>query len=954
MGDVADSAIDPARFGHSDWPFCARGEEFDVITALFAEQLGAADPANVSAAGTPPTADAPTHPDTSSPTGAVVVAPAGIGKSRLLKEVQSWARRQQLRTATVIGTRAAATTPYGAMLHLVPAEARQGHTDATSWYGAVIGALRSGGDPLLLIIDDAQLLDAGSADLILHLVLEGVIRPLVAIRRGEPVPDPITALWKDGYAIRIDLQPFSTREIKELLRAALGGELSARTADLLARMVQGNVLYARELVTGAVQDGALRRIDGVWRWNEQLVLAPRLIDAVGQRLSGLSESDRQTLAMLALGEPLPPSCVERLADPEALTRLERAGLLQDDQDELRLHHPLYGEVILSQIGVMTRRRLLRRLADALEADRPASRPGEVDQEREVDQEEVDQGRGNPETLLRIASWRLEAGGEVPPQMLTAAATQANRVFDYVLGERLARAARARGAGVAASMEVARGLAGQNRYPEAERVLADNEQAVLAETDAELHQTYLSCRVRGLYLGLGRRDETAAMLERFHAAHHDPAARLTPAHVREADHQYLGYRANLDIDDGRAADVLDRVQPVFADPESSAQSRLLALETSGEALAYLGLHARAQQVQDSLRRLSQDAFTNVAAAADVASAAAEATLQQALCLTLDGQADQATAMVSAIQDALVHSPDAINRGLSALALGKCLLLQGKPAEARGPLMDAEVAFRSAEVGGSRSWALAMLAQTAALTGDMTTARRWLGQSRERALDRRVARTEEDAVAAAVWIAVLEGDATGAARIAVEGAEQLRELPMPRAGLLHLSVRVGGSASAVRRPLQELADSSECTFPGLLADHVDATAGDDAIALEHCAERFAERGLRLLAAEAAAQASVSHAASARSSAASRTAVRSQQLAAGSAGVRTPLLLDERPRWPELSRREREVARLAADGLSNAAIASRLVLSVRTVESHLYQAYAKLGVESRAELVRYLGTD
>ncbi len=41
------------------------------------------------------------------------------------------------------------------------------------------------------------------------------------------------------------------------------------------------------------------------------------------------------------------------------------------------------------------------------------------------------------------------------------------------------------------------------------------------------------------------------------------------------------------------------------------------------------------------------------------------------------------------------------------------------------------------------------------------------------------------------------------------------------------------------------------------------------------------------------------------------------------------------------------LAARGTSNAEIAERLVLSVRTVESHLYRAMGKLGVSSRQEL-------
>jgi DNA-binding CsgD family transcriptional regulator len=51
--------------------------------------------------------------------------------------------------------------------------------------------------------------------------------------------------------------------------------------------------------------------------------------------------------------------------------------------------------------------------------------------------------------------------------------------------------------------------------------------------------------------------------------------------------------------------------------------------------------------------------------------------------------------------------------------------------------------------------------------------------------------------------------------------------------------------------------------------------------------------------------------------------------------------------LSLREREIAGLAIDGCSNREIADRLVLSVRTVETHLLRVYRKLGVRGRSEL-------
>lgn len=55
--------------------------------------------------------------------------------------------------------------------------------------------------------------------------------------------------------------------------------------------------------------------------------------------------------------------------------------------------------------------------------------------------------------------------------------------------------------------------------------------------------------------------------------------------------------------------------------------------------------------------------------------------------------------------------------------------------------------------------------------------------------------------------------------------------------------------------------------------------------------------------------------------------------------------------LTRRERETAALAAEGFSNRQIAERLGCSIRTVESHLSQARAKLGSSSRKELARQL---
>jgi DNA-binding CsgD family transcriptional regulator len=55
--------------------------------------------------------------------------------------------------------------------------------------------------------------------------------------------------------------------------------------------------------------------------------------------------------------------------------------------------------------------------------------------------------------------------------------------------------------------------------------------------------------------------------------------------------------------------------------------------------------------------------------------------------------------------------------------------------------------------------------------------------------------------------------------------------------------------------------------------------------------------------------------------------------------------------LSRRELEVAELVADGLANKAIAQRLHLSVRTVESHVRHALTRLGLDNRTQLATWV---
>ena len=132
----------------------------------------------------------------------------------------------------------------------------------------------------------------------------------------------------------------------------------------------------------------------------------------------------------------------------------------------------------------------------------------------------------------------------------------------------------------------------------------------------------------------------------------------------------------------------------------------------------------------------------------------------------------------------------------------------------------------------------------------------------------------------------------------------------------------------------------------AAHVTALARRDARALLEIAEDFAAQDALLLAAEAAGAAAAAWRAEGRDDSARAAARRADVLLASCEGARPPTLPSEHE-LDELTAREREIATLAATGLTSRQIADRLVVSIRTVDNHLQRAYRKLGITRRNEL-------
>ena len=429
--------------------------------------------------------------------GAVITGPAGVGKTTLAMTALQVAEERGMSVARAAATRASRGLPFGALAPFLPPDPRGDGLDREDRgellrrYGRAVAG-RAGGRPLLLFVDDAHLLDGGSATLVHQLALTRAATVLVTVRSGEAVPDPVVALWKDGPAERIELGVLSDTTIEELLVKALGGPVDAASVRQLADHSGGNPMALRELVSGTLDSGALAADGGLWRLRGGVRPTARLVELAAQRLRDLSAAERTVLELVTVGEPLGQGELAQLADPPAVEDLERKGFITSRLVGRRLQvwlaHPVYGDVVRAGISALRERGIAGSLADVIEAV----------------------GGRRREDTLRLASLHL-AGGGGSAGLMAAGALAARSRHDHSLAERLARAAIAEGAGFNARFVAAEAAHFQGRPAQAERELAAL--AVDAASDAQrarvallrFDNTYL---LQGQEAGLQLIDEAA--------------------------------------------------------------------------------------------------------------------------------------------------------------------------------------------------------------------------------------------------------------------------------------------------------------------------------------------------------------------------------------------------------------------------------------------------------------
>jgi DNA-binding CsgD family transcriptional regulator len=793
---------------------------------------------------------------------------------------------------------------------------------------AVLSLLAEAADgrPVLGLVDEAQWLDRSSAEALgfaaRRLEAEGVVL-LFAARDGDPREFPADGLPE----LRLDgLDPEAAAA---LLAAAAGADLPAAVVGPLVERTGGNPLALLEL-PGALDAGQLA---GRAPLEDVLPLTARLERTFGERVRRLPEEARTLLLVAAAETTGDPATVLRAGarlgvDAGALDQAEAAGLVRTGE-RLRFRHPLVRSAAYRTASFAARQAAHRALAEVLAGEDAADQ----------------------------RAWHLAAATVGPDD--TAAAEL----------ERSADRARRRGghAAAAAALERAGELTGDD--PERGRRLAE---------------------AAGAAWLAGQADRAAALADRAQPLATDLRSQAALAHLRGSVEASRGIALDATAMLVAASELAAPVDPSHALTMLVEASEIASYAGDVTPTAELGRRAAALPVTDKTGEFLSDLLQGMGLVAEGDGAAGEPRLRRAIALA--GTMNHPRRLMWAGVAAFFVGDNAAGDALFARAAAKArqdgavgLLPQAleylAPVELVAGRLDAAAAtagegLRLARDTGNDTSAcrhLCTLAHLAAIRGDEDACR----TNAAEALDRAAARgLGLPATLAANALALLDlgmgrpADALGRLQrllAAAPGAGSPFFAVYTVPDLVEAAVRAGQPAAATA-PLAAferlatmagtpdlLAQLARCQ--GLIGPE-EAAAGrfEEALALQEGQARpFDLARTELAYGEALRRA--------RRRGEARAHLRGaleifQRLEAAPWAERAGAELratgeTARRRDPstlsQLTPQELQIVQLVGEGGTNREIGAQLFLSRRTIDYHLRNVFVKLGVSSRAELIR-----
>ena len=876
----------------------------------------------------------------------VIFGNSGYGKTFLCEAAADVLRSHGVETLRVRASAGGRTTALAALRERIEAdEARSNPVETGDPTATPDDGARG---RLVIQVDDAHLLDTASAELLGQLASD---KTAVLLLTSEPLPTQghsdsrhssvfaLNDLWIAGHADRVDLDPLTAAESVELI-AEMAPEhfFDVVTTATIYERSGGSPLLIRELIAEALRGPLLlEERDSL----SPRITAPsgRILDLIGHQLRVLAPAELHALALLGRFSGLSYAHALLIFPPLALRKLLHLGfLVRRDQGEDRIvAHKLMAEAAFSLTDPAGWQPMVTTLTAALMRDRALGRPLRPAECVII----AEQWTSHGDLAPVVAEWGVDAVSDV----LLRGSRKCSSAGVHADALGFARQAHELTPTVVSAIEYSRALAHLKRFGQALIVLQAGEAHIETVDDA--------CKILRWWSNLA--DQMPGTPPAFDQVE-DRAAHWFVGDEVMAGELKLMHFVNISRTTDRTA-LVELGRDIATTESYSAFARIRAASLAGFEIASRGNLAEGIALLDLGENLAGPSAGSDELASTHGDIALDVFTRLSSVRCMGGIDVDIVSAELAVQ--VTTAIELQEYG----ALWQCGLVAAMLAQFRGDWPAAVAELTMVEMRVSRSddagwlpWIQMLLASALAHAGESDAA-----QAKVRTANGSVA-----TVGPNEWLRYLLDWTTVDILTLTRKLASARAMadklavdptvggPLIEAWLLYTQIRTGTATDEVLDDLDSVVAQTDIPFLKASAQRVRAVVERNAKELDRVAENLAKLGAFGEASDISQQAAQIHVEQGERGAAAQSRSRSQSYAGAVRGTLE---------WPEaestrstdrLTEREREVAILAARGNTNRDIARTLYLSVRTVESHLYQARVKLGAPSRRDLAAILGLE